>query len=219
MKQLRNSTACLVLGSVMLQACALQAHQYRADSPPTRPAIQPGQQVSPTSTFAIPTPAGDPYSEVPGEDREVASSVRVCVGEEAVIHQLLVRRASRGTIDAMTGAVRGGSLYDATEVLWVVAYLAGGLAVDQVTGPFGNPAADEATVVAQSTPLPDKNLDPTLIAPSPSELRGAKGLGLTMGICYFVASTGDWTGHSVFPPEEAEAMFAKVRSLPSVSSP
>lgn len=217
MKMCRIFSACLVLGSVLIQACTPQSHLYDAD--PAGPVMQSGQQLSPTSTISTPTPAGDPYSEVPGEDREVAGSVRVCVGEEAVIHKLLVRRASRGTIDEMTGAVGGGSQYDATEVLWAVAYLAGEVTAGQVTGPFGNPAAEAATVVAESTPLPDLGFVPTVMVPNPSDLSGADGLGLTMGICYFVADSGEWTGHSVFPPEEADAMFAKVRALPTAQYP
>lgn len=141
------------------------------------PVIDPSRATSPDPTSRGLGPTDDPFAEVDGEDREVASSMRVCIGEAAVLHKLIVRRASRETLDRITGAVGGGSAYDSSELLWVVAYLAGGSTF----------ASDER--------------------------------GWTMGICSFVAATGGWTGHSVFPPEEADEMLARVRALPTEKRP
>lgn len=218
MKTNHATLVCMVLCALSTQAC--MPRSPGGDSSPILPGsvVQSGQSV-PTSTPSIPTPSGDPYSEVPREDREVADSVRLCIGDGPILQKLVVRRTSRDTLDYITGASGSGSGYNGAEILWVIAYVAGGVTAGSLSGPFGNPAAEMATSIAASTPVPDLGLSPTAIVLDPNALFGADGQGLTMGICAIVAESGEMTGNSVFPPQVAGELLDEIRALPTVQHP
>lgn len=218
MKAIHRAFASTIVCVLSVQACL--PSESSGESIPTLPSHvnQSGQSV-PTSTTSILMPSGDPYSEVPGEDREVADSVRLCVGDGPVLQKIVVRRASRDTLDHITGSSGSGSSYNGSEVLWVIAYVAGAVTAGSMSGPFGDPASDMATSIAASTPVPDLGFSPTAIVPNPNTLFGADGTGLTMGICSLTAESGHMDSHSVFPPQVAEEMYEEIRALPTVQHP
>lgn len=218
MKTIHGAIACIMVCVVSVQACL--PNEPSGDSIPILPihATQPKQPVPPLTPHT-PTPADDPYSEVPGEDREIADSVRLCIGDGPTLQKIVVRRTSIDTLNHITGASESGSGYNGAEVLWVIAYIARGVAPGSSSGRSADPASDVATSIAARAAMPYPAFAPTTIVSKPETLLGADELALTMGICSIVAESGRMTSHSVFPPQVADELFEEIRALPTVQHP
>lgn len=210
----RPSILTLLTALGMLQACEPNARSMD----PSQNQPQTGQVLL-TPTNLPSTSMPDAMADVSGVDREVASSVHLCIGDGAILRRVVVRRVTRSALNEVTNTVEQVLVYDGSQPLWVIAYSASGVTNRGMFAPFGNLAAEMATNVAESTPSSTFELPQTVMVPDPVSVFGADGNGSTTGICAISAETGQVTSHEIFPPQISDKIYNKVKALPTQQYP